>query len=356
MKLLFIAYTISLLFYCTVNQELTSGKDLLLERLTSINKIGYMFGHQDDTFYGLNWEWELDRSDIYETVGDYPAIMGFDLGGIELGDDKNLDDVPFYRIREELIKHHQRGGIVTISWHPRNPVTGGSAWDTSDKSTVNKILTNESVKNKFLGWINLIADFFSTLKTSDGKKIPIIFRPWHENNGSWFWWGKNLCSDADYLALWNLLQDELINRGFDNLLWSFSPNLDGSWSESKYLKRYPGNDRVQLIGVDAYQSLLQIIFTTQLKADLNFLQSFAEKNNKLFALTECGYKNVPDSTWWTKVLNPVIEQYNIVYFHTWRNYKEEYFAPDPKQKSAEDFKKLYEMPKVLFLRDIIGIN
>ena len=159
MKLLFIAYTISLLFYCTVNQELTSGKDLLLERLTSINKIGYMFGHQDDTFYGLNWEWELDRSDIYETVGDYPAIMGFDLGGIELGDDKNLDDVPFYRIREELIKHHQRGGIVTISWHPRNPVTGGSAWDTSDKSTVNKILTNESVKNKFLGWINLIADF-----------------------------------------------------------------------------------------------------------------------------------------------------------------------------------------------------
>ena len=194
------------------------------------------------------------------------------------------------------------------------------------------------------------------MKTSDGIKIPIIFRPWHENNGSWFWWGKNLCSDADYLALWNLLQDELINRGFDNLLWSFSPNLDGSWSESKYLKRYPGNDRVQLIGVDAYQSLLQIIFTTQLKADLNFLQSFAEKNNKLFALTECGYKNVPDSTWWTKVLNPVIEQYNIVYFHTWRNYKEEYFAPDPKQKSAEDFKKLYEMPKVLFLRDIIGIN
>ena len=123
------------------NEEKT-GRELLLERLTLLKQKGYMFGHQDDTFYGLNWEWELNRSDIFETVGDYPAVMGFELGGIEKGDEKNLDDVPFERIREELIKHHERGGIVTISWHPRNPVTGGSAWDVSDHNVVKKILNN----------------------------------------------------------------------------------------------------------------------------------------------------------------------------------------------------------------------
>ena len=332
------------------NEEKT-GRELLLERLTLLKQKGYMFGHQDDTFYGLNWEWELDRSDILETVGDYPAIMGFDLGGIELGDDKNLDDVPFERIREELIKHHERGGIVTISWHPRNPVTGGTAWDVSDHNVVKKILNNEDVKEKFLGWIKKVGDFLETLKTEDGKKVPIIFRPWHENNGSWFWWGQNLCTDEDYLTFWNLLQDALLERGFDNLLWSYSPNLSGSWSESQYLKRYPGNDRIDLIGIDAYQNTET--FKNQLNSDLKFIQSFAEKNNKLFALTECGYKNIPDSTWWTKVLKPIMDKYPICYFHTWRNYKEEYFAPDPKQKSAEDFKKLYEANNTLFLRDIL---
>lgn len=355
MRNLFILFLFFAFISCSDSAQLSeekTGREILLERLSLLKQKGYMFGHQDDTFYGLNWEWELDRSDILETVGDYPAIMGFDLGGIEMDDDKNLDDVPFERIREELIKHHERGGIVTISWHPRNPVTGGTAWDVSDHSVINKILNNESIKEKFLDWIKKVGDFLETLKSKNGKKIPIIFRPWHENNGSWFWWGQNLCSDEEYRAFWNLLQDALLERGFDNLLWSYSPNLDGSWNESKYLKRYPGNDRVDLIGEDAYQTL-QLIYEIQLNSDLKFIQSFAEKNNKLFALTECGYKNVPDSTWWTKVLKPIMDKYPICYFHTWRNYKEEYFAPDPKQKSAEDFKKLYEADNTLFLRDIL---
>ena len=340
-----------LLFLSCINLEKT-GAELLLERLIALKQKGYMFGHQDDPFYGLTWEWELDRSDILETVGDYPAVMGFDLGGIEMGNEKNLDDVPFTRIREELIKHHERGGIVTISWHPRNPVTEGTAWDVSDNLVIHKILNEESVRAKFIQWIIRVGDFLATLKTEDGKKVPIIFRPWHENNGSWFWWGQNLCSDEDYRAFWNLLQDQLIARGFDNLLWSFSPNLDGGWNEERFLKRYPGNDRVALIGEDAYQWGTEEDFVKALTKDLDFLQEFAEKNNKIFALTECGIKNLPDATWWTRVLKPIMDRYPICYFHTWRNYKEEFFAPDPNQKSAEDFKKLYEASNVLFLKEI----
>jgi len=340
-----------LLILSCINVEKT-GAELLLERLIALKQKGYMFGHQDDPFYGLTWEWELDRSDILETVGDYPAVMGFDLGGIEMGNEKNLDDVPFTRIREELIKHHERGGIVTISWHPRNPVTEGTAWDVSDNLVIHKILNVESVRAKFIQWIIRVGDFLATLKTEDGKKVPIIFRPWHENNGSWFWWGQNLCSDEDYRAFWNLLQDELIARGFDNLLWSFSPNLDGGWNEERFLKRYPGNDRVALIGEDAYQWGTEEDFVKALTKDLDFLQEFAEKNNKIFALTECGIKNLPDATWWTRVLKPIMDRYPICYFHTWRNYKEEFFAPDPNQQSAADFKKLYEASNVLFLKEI----
>ena len=74
--------------------------------MTVLQVRGYMFGHQDDPFYGLTWQWERGRSDVKEASGDYPAVMGFDLGGIEMGDEKNLDSVPFTRIREELLAHH----------------------------------------------------------------------------------------------------------------------------------------------------------------------------------------------------------------------------------------------------------
>ena len=100
-------------------QGKTKGKtprQQLLERLTKIQKKGYMYGHQDDPFYGITWNWDKGRSDTYELVGDYPAVMGFDLGGIEMGDAKNLDSVPFSRMRQEIIRQHERGGIITISW------------------------------------------------------------------------------------------------------------------------------------------------------------------------------------------------------------------------------------------------
>ena len=341
-----------------VNETSKNGAEQLLGRLQTLQQKGYMYGHQDDPFYGLQWDGDtmpgVDRSDILSIVGDYPAIMGFDLGGIEMGDEKNLDSVAFARIRTEIIKHHQRGGIITISWHPRNPVTGGNAWDVSDTTVVRQILQNDSAKALFATWMARVGDFLSTLKTEDGVPVPIIFRPWHENNGSWFWWGQKLCSDEEFHGLWNTLQDYLTGEGLDNLLWSYSPNLDGSWTKERFLARYPGNNRVALIGEDAYQWGTEDEFVSALNADLTFLSDFAKENGKMIAMTECGYKNIPDSTWWTRVLKPVMDKYPISYFHTWRNYSKEYFAPDPDQQSAADFKKLYDAPNTLFLKEIIN--
>ena len=341
----------------------------LAERLQALQSEGYMMGHQDDPMYGVAWKGtysgdsaELGRSDVLATVGDYPAVMGFDLGGIEKDDVKNLDSVPFARIREELIAHHLRGGIVTLSWHPRNPMTDsdqggtspqGSSWDVTDTTVVRNVLEGGSQHEKFLTWMTRLGDFIATLKTEDGQPVPIIFRPWHENNGSWFWWGQELCTDEEFRSLWNMLQDYLVQeRGFSNLLWSYSPNLDGKWNEERFLKRYPGNDRVTLIGEDAYQWGTEEDFKRDLTADLTFLSSFAEKNQKLLAMTECGLKNMTDSTWWTRVLQPIMDQYPLSYFLLWRNYSKEYFGPSPELPCAADFKKLYDSKNVLFLKEI----
>ena len=347
------------------SSPLTSHPSKAFERLDSLRRKGYMFGHQDDPFYGLTWEYDNDSSDVLNVCGDWPAVMGFELGGIEMGDEKNLDSVPFVRMTEEIIKHHQRGGIITISWHPRNPATTapdggrgkqkfpeGSAWDVSDTTVVSSILPGGRNAGRFEVWMNRVSDFLATLKTADGEKIPIIFRPWHENTGSWFWWGERLCTAEDYKALWNLLQDKLTADGFDNLLWAYSPGMAADMTEEKYLERYPGDDRIALVGLDGYQWGAKEDFVAQLDANLDMLTKFAAKRGKIAALTECGLKNLADPTWWTSTLTPVLDKYPISYFLVWRNYKEEWFGPSPTKPDAPYFREMYAKENVLFLNDI----
>ena len=235
-KLLTITVASIAVIACTAQKQPESEKtqaQQLFERLDTLRQKGIMFGHQDDPFYGLTWAYDKDSSDVKNVCGDWPAVMGFELGGIEMGDQKNLDSVPFTRMTEEIVTHFNRGGIITISWHPRNPITTiegggnagqkfpeGSAWDISDTTVVKNVLPGGTKYDLFQTWMQRVSDFLATLKTEDGEKIPVIFRPWHENTGSWFWWGENLCSADDYKALWNMLQDKLTADGFDNLLWA----------------------------------------------------------------------------------------------------------------------------------------
>ena len=363
-----IVVTVIAIVACTTQKQVEPEKTLaqqLQERLDTLRSKGYMFGHQDDPFYGLTWEYQTDSSDVKNVCGDWPAVMGFELGGIEMGDAKNLDSVPFTKMREEIIKHHQRGGIITISWHPRNPLTTieggglagqkfpeGTAWDVSDTTVVKSVLDGGSQNEKFLLWMNRLADFLATLETDDGQKVPIIFRPWHENTGSWFWWGEKLCTADEYKALWNLLQDYLNGRGFDNLLWAYSPGMASDLTEEKYLERYPGDDRISLVGIDGYQWGTKEDFVSQLDQNLAMLTKFAADRGKIAALTECGLKNLTDPTWWTSTLTPVLDKYGISYFLVWRNYKEEWFGPSPSKPDAPYFKEMYAKKNVLFLNEI----
>ena len=357
----------------------------LINRMAKIQLKGYMYGHQDDPFYGISWEWDNDRSDTYDLVGDYPGVMGFDLGGLEMGDAKNLDSVPFTRMRQEIIRQHERGGIVTISWHPRNPLLGTTAWIEKDitayneavaalkkigredlatqiddpRSTVKSILPGGKMADKYQVWLKRITDFLVTLKDKKGNQVPVIFRPWHENNGNWFWWGQANCSDADFHALWNLTQDYVnaveVGNGLtlrDYIVWSYSPNLQGNWTEEKWMVRYPGDDRVDLIGEDAYQWGGEADFKTQLDADLALITKIAKEHGKLIAMTECGYQNSPDATWWQRVFKPIIEKYPVCYFLPWRNYSKEHFGASKDAKTADDFKEWAKGKKMLFVKGI----
>lgn len=354
---------------CTGTKNTTevekAGADQLFERLDTLRQKGYMFGHQDDPFYGLTWDYQPDSSDVKNTCGDWPAVMGFELGGIEMGDQKNLDSVPFTKMREEIIKHHERGGIITISWHPRNPLTTiegggnagqkfpeGTAWDVSDTTVVKSILEGGVKHELFKVWMQRVSDFLAQLKTSNGQKIPIIFRPWHEHTGSWFWWGEKLCTAEEYKAMWDMLQDKLVMDGFSNLLWAYSPGMAATLDEQKYLERYPGDERIQLMGIDGYQWGSKEEFVAQLDQNLAMLTKLADKHGKIAALTECGLKNLTDPSWWTSTLTPVLDKYPISYFLVWRNYKEEWFGPSPAKPDAAYFREMYKKKNVLFLNEI----
>ena len=337
----------------------------LMNRLHVLREKGVMFGHQDDPFYGLTWAYDKDSSDVKTVCGDYPAVMGFELGGIEMGDEKNLDSVPFTRMREEIQNHYRRGGIVTISWHPRNPLTTipgggnagqkfpeGTAWDVSDTTVVKSILPGGKKHDEFQKWMERVHDFLASLKDDQQVPIPVIFRPWHENTGSWFWWGEKLCTAEEYKALWNMLQDYLSSDVDLQLVWAYSPGMASDLTEEKYLERYPGDDRVQLVGIDGYQWGTREDFMSQLDQNLDMLTKFATHHEKIAALTECGLKNLTEPDWWTTALMPIVHKYPISYLLVWRNYKEEWFGPSPSKPDAPFFVQYYNDDKSLFLKDI----
>ena len=122
--------------------------------------------------------------------------MSYDIGHIEKGANESLDNISFDKIRKEIIAQYNRGGMNTISWHLDNPKTGGDSWDVSDSTVVTSVLPGGENHEMFLGWIDNMSDYLSSLKKEDGLQVPLLFRPWPEHTGSWFWWGQSLDSIA----------------------------------------------------------------------------------------------------------------------------------------------------------------
>lgn len=338
-----------------------------LKRLAASDN--YMFGQHDATVYGIGWRGDSARSDVKSVCGDLPAVLSFDLGHLELGDDKNLDGVPFDRIRQEAIQHFDRGGMVTISWHLDNPLSGGSSWVADslrgvESQTVDAILEGGELHQKFLGWLDRVAQFLNSLETPYGVKVPVLFRPWHEHTGSWFWWGQDLCTDEQYKDLWRLTVERLREQGVVNALFAYSPNVVGEGTKDKLMERYPGDDLIDLIGYDHYcfanegDTAAVAQYAADLDKYLTMICELAQEHDKAAALTETGFEGVKAANWWTSTLAPVLARNHIAYVLVWRNADNKpghFFAPYPGQISASDFVKFYNDPQTLFLKDVNGL-
>jgi len=334
----------------------TPETEHLLEALIDMPQRGFMFGHHDDPMYGIGWRGVIGRSDVKSVCGAYPGVISFDLGHIELGQVKNLDGVLFDSIRIEAVAQYLRGGMVSLSWHLNNPLTGKDAWDVSDTTVVASILPGGKIHEDFLKRLDIIAGFIKSIRTPDGTAVPILFRPWHENTGSWFWWGEKCCTVQQYKNLWKMTYNRLKKNNVRNVLFAYSPGSEPNDS-TEYLVRYPGDDIVDLIGFDTYQFDHQKYVDVMNKC-LGILTEVGKAHHKAIAVTETGYVTIPDSTWWTKTLLPILIKYPICYVLVWRNAndrKDHFYAPYLGQVSANDFVKFYEDPHTLFVGDALNL-
>ncbi len=340
----------------------------LLANLRHQLETGYMFGHHDDTVYGIGWCGDSCRSDIKSVCNDFPAVISFDLGHLELGDSVNLDGVPFDRIRQEVINQYERGGVVSLSWHLDNPLSGGTSWVADslkyiETKTVEAVLEGGKKHDVMLAWIDKVADFITSLETPYGVKVPVIFRPWHEHNGSWFWWGQDHSTPDQYKQLWKMTYDRMNDKGVTNALYAYSPGAGPIKGEAEYMERYPGDDIVDIMGLDKYcqkdaDSTAINDYVTSTQTLMTLLETLASKHNKVPAFTETGCEGLEVADWWTGCLAESLKDAKIAYVLVWRNAHDKenhFFAPYPGQKSAEDFVKFYNDPKTLFAHDVNGL-
>jgi hypothetical protein len=350
--------------YLPSDKQATRETVNLYRNLKKLMKKGFMFGHQDDLAYGVNWRYKEGGSDVKEVTGDYPALYGWELGNIEKDAANNIDGVPFKKMKQFIREGYERGGVITISWHAANPMTGGNAWDTTH-GTVGSILPGGTNHELYRAWLNKLANFLLSLKGKNGELIPVLLRPYHELTGTWFWWCHNNCSPEQFKVLWRYLVYYLrAERKVHNLLYVY--NTADFTSAENFLDYYPGDDMTDILSFDAYQygdPQKSNGFVQHCHFQLTILDSLATEKNKIAALAETGYEQIPYARWWTETLVNAIGDHKLSYLLVWRNhgYNEtmkhmHYYAPYKGQVSADDFVKFYNLDKTLFEKDVAKEN
>ncbi len=193
---------------------------------------------------------EAEFEYIFEQTGKQPAIRGIDFLAYNTTSDWR-DNAP-ERCIEWTNKYK---GIATVTWHWNVPTEEGSAETafyvesasaTYTTFSISKALTEGTWENEVLmADIDLIAQDLTKLKEAD---VPILWRPLHEAEGAWFWWGAE--GPEPCKELYRLLYDKLTNEyGLDNLIWtwtSYTFPTSSAW--------YPGDDVVDIVGYDKYNA------------------------------------------------------------------------------------------------------
>ncbi len=236
-------------------------------------------------------------SDSFRAItGHYPVIWGSDLSSIGEG---------YYnrqKVIDEAVRQYKKGSIITLMSHQARPYESepvdfrksvqGSFSDLQWKELVT---TGTEMNRMWLGKIDTLAGFLKELRD---KHIPVLWRPYHEMNGIWFWWGNKRGPDG-FKKLWAMMYDRFVNyHKLDNLIWVWNANAPRDWENDQaysYSLFYPGDSLVDILAADVYK--------------YDFKQSHHDDllklaNGKLIALGEVGkapspeiLDNQPDWSW-----------------------------------------------------------
>jgi mannan endo-1,4-beta-mannosidase len=210
--------------------------------------------------------------DAFKSTGHWPAMIGLDYCDFTTG---GLHTPTVDRLAIDYARH---GGIVTISTHlpnPANPKGGG----LRDKGVDLDALISPGTETH-TRWLRELDTMAAGLKTLQDAGVVVLWRPFHEMNGNWFWWGGK---DPDaFIRIWKHMFEYFTKtKGLHHLLWVYSPNHG-----AKVASYYPGDRFVDIVGLDAYTD----------HVDPEHIRGYAELASlpKPFGFTEFGPHGASD--------------------------------------------------------------
>lgn len=336
-----------------VNSNATAETIALFYNLNKVARTSFIVGQQDafNSFFNN----VSGVSDMKKTTGNDPGLLGSDF--MFITDDGNNETSGNYyfnqevKIKADAIEAYGKGMVNTFAWHLREPFEGkhfytSSMTDFQKNNAFISILPGGDNHDYYKTKLDKIARVTKSLVGNDGKLIPIIFRPFHEFDGNWFWWGKDYCTPQQFIDLWrftvNYLKD---TKGVNNMLFAFSPDRNYN-TEAQYLERYPGDTYVDILGMDNYgdfnnQGLLGL---AQANAKLKILTDLAKQKVKIAALTESCFfvtpgTNTPIPNFYSQDLYNALtdNEVKLSYMMFWSNNIDSYCVPAPSNSSANDF-------------------
>jgi mannan endo-1,4-beta-mannosidase len=175
---------------------------------------------------------------IFEATGEHPAFIGVDYANFKGRDLETR--VP----NQAALAYWRAGGWVTLSVHGFNPANP-EAYGLRDKGVDLDDLLKPGTPTH-AAWRRQIDQMAAGLQELQAAGVVVLFRPFHEMNGGWFWWGAK--DPAVFVRVWRDLFHELtVVRRLHHLIWVYGPNHGPT--AAAY---YPGDAWVDVVGLDAY--------------------------------------------------------------------------------------------------------